>query len=204
MVQLADNSTGRLIVNYHGRLMLVDTGAAKTFYDEYRGVRVHEFARLLNRPLDGVLGMDSLKGKVLKLTRDSVQCDWEAPGHNGAPLEYVDGIPCVEIRINEIRGRALIKTGMGASYVSEELISTDKYTRSMDDVHPIYGWFSVRLFANHFRLGDKSYFAEVAQLPRGFEPLRSIGVDAILGADLLHRFDMILDFSANRLHLLGR
>ena len=204
MMQLYDNSTGRIIVNHDGRLMLVDTGAAKTFYDEYRGVRVRALSRLLNRPLDGVLGMDSLEGRVLKLARNRVQFDGEAPANTGAPLEYINGIPCVEIWINEIRGRALIKTGMAASYVSEELISTDKYTRAMDDLHPIHGWFSVRMFANHFRVSDKSYFADVAQLPRGSESLSPVGVDAILGADLLQRFDVILDFSAHRLHLLGR
>ena len=203
-MQLYDNSTGHIIVEHDGELLLLDTGAGKTFYDAFRGIRVSELARLLGRPLDGVLGMDRLKNKVLSLTRDRVQCNGEVPLRLGAPLDYVDGLPCVEIRINEIRCRALIKTGAAVSYVSEWLISTDKHTRTLDDIHPVHGRFRVRMFANHFTVGDKRYFADVGQMPGVFASLSSIGVDAILGADLLYRFDMVLDFCRDRLHLLSR
>ena len=54
-MQLRDNSTGHIIVEHDGELLLLDTGAGKTFHDTYRGVRVSELARVLCRPLDGVL-----------------------------------------------------------------------------------------------------------------------------------------------------
>lgn len=203
-MRLYDNSTGHIIVEHDGELMLLDTGAGKTFHDAYLGVRVSELARVLRQPLDGVLGMDRLKNKVLALTRDRVQCNGDVRLHPGAPLDYVNGLPCVEIRINEIRCRALIKTGAAVSYVSDSLISMDKYTRTLDDVHPVHGPFRVRMFANHFSVSDKRYFADVGQMPGAFESLSSIGVDAILGTDLLYRFDVVLDFRRDRLHLLGR
>ena len=70
-MQMFDNSTGHIITEVDGKLMLVDTGAAKTFYDEYQGVRIDDLTRMLGQPLDGVLGMDSIKGKVLSITRNS-------------------------------------------------------------------------------------------------------------------------------------
>ena len=152
MMQRYDNTTGHIIADYEGKLMLVDTGAAKTFYDEYQGVRVDDLSRLLGRPLDGVLGMDSLKGRVLSLTRDSVHFNAAAPDQAGAQLYYVAGVPCVDIKINAIPCRAAIRTGAATSYISENLISKDKYTRTVTDTHPFYGSFAVKMYANYFKM----------------------------------------------------
>ena len=203
MMQMYDNTTGHIIADFNGKLMLVDTGAAQTFYDEYMGVRVDDLSRLVGQPLDGVLGMDSFRGKVLSLTRDRIHFDSVAPTQQGAPLYYVSGVPCVDIMINEITCRAAIRTGAATSYVSDALISRDKYTRTVRDVHPYYGSFAVRMYANYFGVSDKNYFAEAGELPMESASLSSAGVDAVIGTDLLERFDMIMDFSADRLHLVS-
>jgi len=203
-MQKYDNSTGHIIADIDGKLMLVDTGAAKTFYDEYQGVRINELSRMLGQSLDGVLGMDSFKGKVLSITRDTIHLNGVPPGHKGAPLNYIAGVPCVDIKINEVPCRAVIKTGATTSYISEALILRDKYTRSVNDVHPHYGGFRVRMFVNYFSISNKKYFADAGELPGEFALLSSAGVDAIIGADLLNRFDLIMDFSDNRLHLVSR
>lgn len=197
------NTKGHIIADYDGKRMLVDTGAVKTFYDEYQGVSVNDLSRLLGQPLDGVLGMDSFSGKVLSLTRDGAHFNGVAPLQEGAPLVYENGLPCVDIRVNEVPCRAAIKTGATASYVSEELLSVDAYTRTVDDVHPVYGSYSIELYVNYFSIGNKNFFAEAGGIPDGFALLSSIGVDAVLGTDLLNRFDMIMDFSENRLHLVS-
>lgn len=53
------NSTGHAIIDIDGEYMLVDTGTARSFHDEYQGVCVEDLARLIGVPLDGVIGMDS-------------------------------------------------------------------------------------------------------------------------------------------------
>ena len=78
-MQMYDNTTGHIIADCDGKLMLVDTGAAITFYDEYQGVRVSDLARMLGQPLDGVLGMDSFRGRVLSLTRDRIYFNGVSP-----------------------------------------------------------------------------------------------------------------------------
>ena len=88
-MQTYDNSTGHIIADIDGRLMLVDTGTAKTFYDEYQGLRINDLSRMLGQPLDGVLGMDSIKGKVLSITRDSINLNAAAPDQKGAPMSYI-------------------------------------------------------------------------------------------------------------------
>jgi len=40
-------------------------------------------------------------------------------------------------------------------------------------------------------------------LPGKFALHSSAGIDAIIGTDLLDRFDVIMDFSENRLHLIS-
>jgi|GEM_PF-3398227 len=197
------NTKGHIIADLGGKRMLVDTGVVKTFYDEYQGVSVDGLSRLIGHPLDGVLGMDSFAGKVLSLTRDGVRFDGVAPLQQGAPLVYVDGLPCVDIRINEVPCRAAIITGATASYISEDLISRDDFTRTEYDVYPVYGSYRVELFVNYFSIGNKNFFAEAGGLPDGFTMLSSIGADAVLGTDLLNRFDLIMDFSENRLHLVS-
>jgi len=204
MMQKYDNSTGHIIANIDGQQMLVDTGAAKTFYDEYKGVSIHDLSCMVGLPLDGVMGMDSFKGKVLSLTRNTIQINGQPPEYEGVPLEYISGIPCVDIKINEAPCRAVIKTGTTTSYISEKLILKDKYTRSVNDVHPHFGNFSVEMFVNYFSVSNKNYFADAGALPSEFTMLSSTGVDAIIGTDLLKRFDMVMDFSDNRLHLISK
>ena len=203
-MQMFDNSTGHIITEVDGKLMLVDTGAAKTFYDEYQGVRIDDLTRMLGQPLDGVLGMDSIKGKGLSITRNSIDFDAVAPDQSGLPLDYISGIPCVDIKINESPCRAVIKTGAATSYVSEELISRDKFTRSVNDVHPLYGNFNVKMFVNYFSISNKNYFADAGELPAEFTSLSSANVDAVIGMDVLDRFDLVMDFSDNRLHLISK
>ena len=202
-MHMYDNSRGHIIADIDGKLMLVDTGVAKTFYDEYQGLRINDFSRMLGQSLDGVLGMDSIKGKVLSITRDSIDFNAVAPDQKGAPLHYISGIPCVDIKINEVPCRAVISTGAATSGISEALISKDKYTRSIHDMHPSYGNSSVKMFVNYFSISNKSYFTEAGELPAEFALPSSTGVDAIIGMDVLDRFDLIMDFSDNRLHLIS-
>jgi len=203
-MQKYHNSTGHIIADIDGKLMLVDTGAAKTFYDEYQGVRIDDLARIVGQPLDGVLGMDSFEGEVLSITRDTIHLNVVPPDHKGAPLKYIAGVPCVDIKINEVPCSAVIRTGATTSYVSERLILRDKYTRSVNDAHPYYGTFRVEMFVNYFSISNKNYFADAGELPDEFALFSSTGVDAIIGTDLLDRFELIMDFSEHRLHLVSR
>jgi hypothetical protein len=59
------------------------------------------------------------------------------------------------------------------------------------------------MYVNYFRISDKSYFADAGELPAEFASLSSASVDAIIGTDVLNRFDMVMDFTDNRLHLVS-
>ncbi len=203
MKQVYDNSTGHIIADINGKRMLLDTGAVKTFYDEYQGVRISDLSRMMGATLDGVIGMDILKGKVVSLTRNTININGIAPDQKGVPLSFVSGVPCVDIKINEIPCRAAIKTGATTSYISEQLISKDRQTRVVDDFHPVYGKLKVKMFVNYFSVSNKNYFTDAGELPCELALHSSTGIDAILGADLLNRFDLIMDFSDNRLYLLS-
>lgn len=204
MKRLLANSTGHIIADLDGKHMLVDTGAARSFYDEYRGVRVGDLSNLIGVSLQGVLGMDSLQGKVISLSRRTIQLDGVSPENSGTPLIYISDIPSIDIKINEIPCCAAIITGLTATYLSERLLSRDKHSRTVDDIHPAYGTINVRTFANYFSIGDKNYFADAGELPDGFSLLSSTPVDAIIGADLLNRFNLIMDFAKDRLHLVSQ
>jgi len=86
MIKMYDNTAGYVVADFDGKRMLLDTGAAKTFYDEYQGVRIQDLSRMLGQPLDGVLGMDSLQGRVLTLTRETIHLNGVQPDREGAPL----------------------------------------------------------------------------------------------------------------------
>jgi hypothetical protein len=203
MMRLYDNSTGCVVVDIDGKQMLVDTGAAKTFYNEYQGVRIRDLSQMLGLPLDGVLGMDSLKGRVLSLTRNTIHINGTAPDLSGTPMRYVAGVPCVDIKINQVPCRAAIKTSATTTYISTELITRDKPSAFAGDFHPVYGSIRVRKFVNYFTIANKSFFADAGELPCEWSLIAAGGVDAIIGTDLLKRFDLIMDFSINRLHLVS-
>ena len=203
MIHRYDNSTGHIIADIEGKRMLLDTGAAKTFYDAYNGVHISELSRIVGLPLDGVLGMDSLYGKVVSLTRNTVRMNGLAPNLKGASLRFISGIPCVDIKINEVACRAVIKTGATTSYISKKLISKDRHTRFVEDFHPVAGKFKVKMYVNYFSVSNKNYFTDAGELPCDYALDSAADVDAILGADLLDRFDLIMDFAANKLHLVS-
>jgi hypothetical protein len=203
MTQVYDNLAARLVVNIDGSQLLIDTSAACTFYDEFQGVRVEDLSRILCLPLDGVLGMDGLKGKVLSLGKNRVDINGKAPDQAGTPLSYVAGIPCVDIKINQIPCLAAIRTCATTTYISEQLISRDRPTRLADDFHPVYGRFNVKKYVNYFSVANKNFFADAGELPSEPALVFAEGVDAIVGADMLDRFDMIIDFSSDHFYLLS-
>ena len=203
MNKLVDNPTGHIIAVFEDKHMLLDTGATETFFDEHRGIHVDELSRIIGTPLDGVVGMDRLKGRVISLSKNAIHINGSVPESAGVPLTFVGGIPCVDIRINEVPCRALIKTGATVSYIAKPLLLRDKHTRVVEDFHPVYGRFKVRMFVNYFSIGDKNFFADAGELPDAFTSLSASGIGAVIGTDLLDRFDMVMDFSGNRLHLIS-
>jgi hypothetical protein len=203
MKKLYDNRSGHIIADFEGKRMLLDTGATETFYDEHRGIHVDEISRVIGTPLDGVVGMDRLMGRVVSLSKNAIHINGGVPERAGAPLTFVGGIPCVDIRINEVPCRAMIKTGATVSCIADPLLLRDKHTRVVEDFHPVYGRFKVRMFVNYFSIGDKNFFADAGELPSEFTALSSSGIDAVIGTDLLDRFDMVMDFCGNRLYLIS-
>ena len=203
MNKLVDNPTGHIIANFEGKRMLLDTGATETFFDEHRGIHVDDISRMIGTPLDGVVGMDRLKGRVVSLSKHAIHINGGVPERAGVPLTFVGGIPCVDIRINEVPCRALVKTGAAVSYIVDPLLLRDKHTRVVEDFHPAYGRFKVRMFVNYFSIGDKNFFADAGELPDAFTSLSASGIGAVIGTDLLDRFDVVMDFSANRLYLIS-
>lgn len=203
-VNLIANRAGHIVIDIDGKRMLVDTGAARSFYDEYQGVHVTDLSRLMGVSLDGVLGMDGLQDKVMTLGKNRFHLTQAAPERVGAPLTYRSGIPCVDIKINEIPCVAAIITGLTATYLPEDLISRDKPSRLVDEINPLYGSFKVNTFVNFFSINDKNFFAGASALPDEFSVLSTTAIDVIIGTDLLNRFELVMDFADNRLHLLSR
>jgi hypothetical protein len=203
MKKLYDNRTGHIIADFEGKRMLLDTGATETFFDEHRGIHVDDIARVIGAPLDGIVGMDHLKGRVVSLSKNAIHINGVLPERTGEPFTFVGGIPCVDIRINEVPCRAVINTGVTVSYIADPLLLRDKHTRIVEDFHPVFGRFRVRMFVNYFSIGDKNFFADAGELPEEFTALAASGINAVIGNDLLDRFDMVMDFCGNRLYLIS-
>lgn len=203
MMRLYHNHTGCIVADVDGKKMLVDTGTTKTFYDEYQGVLVSDLSRLLGLALDGVLGMDRLNGQVLSLSRSTMHINGTPPDLDGIPVSYVSGVPCVDVKINEVPCRAAIKTSAGVTYITEELLSRDRHSAFADDFCPVYGNIRVNKFVNYFSIANRSFFAGAAELPIELSLFGAGSIDAIIGMDMLKRFDLIMDFSLNRLYLVS-
>lgn len=203
MTRLYHNHTGCIVADVEGKKMLVDTGTARTFYDEYQGILVSDLSRLLGLELDGVLGMDRLDGQVLSLSKSTLHINGTPPDVAGIPVIYVAGVPCVDIKINEVPCRAAIKTSAGVTYIAEDLLSRDRHSAFADDFHPVYGKIRVNKFVNYFSIANRGFFAGAAELPCELSLFGAGAIGAIIGMDLLKRFDLVMDFSLNRLYLVS-
>ena len=167
-------------------------------------------SELLGAPVDGLLGCDLLAGRILDLdcpagrahvisgdTSPATPC-WLA---NAIALSFstTKGVPVAQLSVNGRQTSAAVDTGAAVCFVAPSLIGDAAAIGRHRDFHPAIGPFETDLHLVSIDLGGGASPVDVAAAaaPPALAPLLAgLGLQAILGGDLLMGSETLFDFRA--------
>jgi len=163
---------------------------------------------LLGAPIDGLLGCDLLAGRILDLdcragcahvTSDDASpttpC-WLANAIS-LPFSMTKGVPVAQISINGRRKSAAVDTGAAVCFAASPLLAGTSPIDRHRDFHPGFGRFETDLHFASIGLGRgaRLFDVAVAAAPPALDPLlKGLGLQVILGGDLLMGSEVLFDF----------
>jgi hypothetical protein len=165
---------------------------------------------LLGAPVDGLLGCNLLAGRILDLdcpagrayvisgdTSPATPC-WLA---NSIPLSFSTkkGVPVARFSVNGRQTSAAVDTGAAVCFVAPSLFGDAAAIGHHLDFHPAIGQFETDLHLVSIDLGGGASLVDVAAAaaPPALAPLLAgLGLQAILGGDLLMGSEVLFDFRA--------
>ena len=165
---------------------------------------------LLGAPIDGLLGCDLLAGCILDLdcpagrahlisgdTSPETPC-WLA---NAIALSFSTamGVPVAQFLVNGRQASAAIDTGAAICFAAPSLVADTPVIGRHHGFHPAIGRFESDLHLVSIDLGGGASPVDVAAAaaPPALTPLLTgLGLQAILGGDLLMGSEILFDFRA--------
>ncbi len=152
----------------------------------------------LNHPVDAIIGND-------RLLRGNVYVDYASRvmelGDASAPdggyrylLRMCNGIPATRVVIDGVEVPVIIDTGASMTMVDAELFGNRPIVDKDDGYNPMTGFFSTDIGEVTVRIGRDELEVRAGRLSGGLaQILRSIGIRAILGGNLLTLTNLYLD-----------
>ena len=197
--------TGHLLVELPEGTALVDTGSPVSIgrggvlsfagqgirlQESLLGVTTDTISAHLGADINFLLGMDvlcdrdvdfDLRNGVLEVGRDLGECSGEA-----LPLEFIGGVPALDVGVAGQRALAVFDTGAPISYAARPLVEGLEPVRTVEDFHPSVGVFTTPLYPVNWAVGAIELAGHAGILPESFESaLEQTGVTAILGTEIL-------------------
>jgi hypothetical protein len=202
------NHKGHIIATVDDQRVLIDTGAPATVTTDYLGVSLDEIRKLVGIDFDVLMGMDVLQECTMELTSDTIDLDAAVPDEAdsvGVEMNEEAFVPCITAKVNGRLRTMLLDTGAPVSYLREPLLGKVATQRTVEDFYPLLGTFETTTYKHAVTVGDKFMELYLGALPVTACPiLDALGVDGILGTDMLQHYDMMFDFNWNRFHLIDK
>jgi len=201
--------------------ILIDTGAPSTihssdslfFCDEnyscstnYAGITVEKLSELLGMKITTLLGVDILsnynvtldyKGNVAKFCkRNNVIFDGKEYS-----LSSINGIPIIELEIEQQPVKLFLDTGAKISYLPKEYTSSFETVGIEQDFHPSFGIFQTECFDIKATFGNNQFNVKFGNLPDSLQTTLMVsGVSGIIGYDFFNNFKILLDLKNNKMN----
>jgi len=154
--------------------ILIDTGAPKTIhayedlffcekdyscYTNYNGITVEKLSEVLGMKITTLLGVDILSNYIVMLDYKSNvvkfygrDIEFEGKEYN---LSSINGIPIIELEIEQQPIKLFLDTGAKISYLPKEYTSNFKSVGIESDFHPNFGIFQTECFDIKTTFGNK-------------------------------------------------
>ena len=126
-------------------------------------------------------------------------------------LDFVAGVPVVEIYVNKELRRVYLDTGAQWSYIKKDLVENELEVDQIDDFHPSIGNFTSKLYNVIVNfdtvLGQVNTIKDI-QLKMGVLPekltyfYKAGKTYAIIGTDIFHRMSLIFNYKKKKLFFI--
>ena len=173
----------------------------------YMGVDLDAVMRLVEAPLDIIMGADILKrfcvqfdlpGKRIGFTMRPVM-----QGGYVFPLTELMGVPALTVDVRGKAQQAFLDTGAKLSYVTRELLEGLRAIGREEDFYPGLGKFETDVYEVAMSLGDLSFSLRCGVLPSILEAtLQVAGKQAIIGTEFFRQFRTELDMGRKAISIL--
>jgi hypothetical protein len=112
-------------------------------------------------------------------------------------VDFIMGIPVVDLEINGAPRKFFVDTGASVSYIKEELVAGKESLGEKEDFYPIFGTFKTESYEITASLGGMEFNSEMCILPEKLKALLMNGIDGILGADDMAKFTTYMGFRSD-------
>ncbi len=202
-----------LIANFSGACYLLDTGSPCSFGKgtfEWDGeevnletmpelVEIETINSHTNLGIAGLIGSDLLLKRDLTLDLHSNQIIVHDAGVGDSDSMQLKSIVQVPLLLAvDMCGRQqsmYVDTGAMQTFISEEIASGLKRVGTVHDFLPIGGSFEADLVEIELIIGREQHKIEVAVATNEIKMLAAIGIDGIVGLDVLQRAKCTLSYS---------
>ena len=218
-----DNGHIVLIPKENGKRYIVDTGSLDSFSRVAETLTLDNEEKQLNskpkmlqmlqrindnhllaQEVDGLLGLDILRGNVWEfdfasqsiLVNEAAQPEYE----ESLPLSIspMTGLS-FDLSVRERSCQGILDSGAFVSYASSSLVADVAPCGEIDDYHPELGAIHTTLHLLAIRLGNREFNIKAGKMPQLLETMMSIaGIDCVLGITMLGLKRCLLDLIHQR------
>lgn len=219
-----DTDNDLVIALVGDKRVLIDTGSPQSFGKEapinFLGEEVipagsammgmatiESVNEYLENPVDALFGGDMIGDHPFKIDFINKTITFLEEGYseeNGTvvPLEITMGGLVFNMGLNGREVPAVLDTGAHYSYVTEDMPETAGFTREIEDFNPMVGRFESRMGEVPVTVGGKEMVFEFGILSGMLAmALQLIGVSTIVGAALLKKFVVLVDYNSCKMVL---
>ena len=214
-----------VLVSDTGKRLLIDTGspvscAMKDCGAIVFGEKISEtnaFSKIIEsvnnsglvaEPIDALIGMDILYGHRLVFDKNSHSIFIDEEVEEGVyehtmDLECIDLMGrciCGKMTVNSEEVNAILDTGAWIPYLSAQYLANVEACGDVQDYNPLLGTINTTKHNVTLCIGDISTNVTVGKMPSLLEATLSIiGIDLVIGFDVLPSQKFCLDLTSNRL-----
>ena len=223
-----------IVIDYNNKKYLVDTGSQISIsnnenieifdknyssFKEFSGKNLDYFSRKVDFNLDGIVGGNILSDYQFQINFlnkqftavDAFDHNFNLDKYGHLNLDFVAGVPVVEIYVNKELRRVYLDTGAQWSYIKKDLVENELEVDQIDDFHPSIGNFTSKLYNVIVNfdtvLGQVNTIKDI-QLKMGVLPekltifYKAGKTFSIIGTDIFHRMSLIFNYKKKKLFFI--
>jgi hypothetical protein len=180
-------------ISIHSTNLLEIFGRKFTVTDNFMGADVKKISKMANAKIDTILGYDILSQYRLRIdymnryvSFESLSANYQSEGND---LEFIAGVPIINIEIANRKLKAIFDTGARISYMRDDVLKNYQNNGVEKDFHPIIGEFISTIYQIETQYSNDKFTVTYGSLPSNLKILvKDLGVDSILGYDFLKNF----------------